>query len=319
MQSKQRPKTHTTLTLLPDEAFFSHFIRQTLFFGAKNSESETHTSAYEAANRSQTSSRLRTTNAPWTSVDSIPSIMINLRYFSPFQTRANIQIAMNALRTPTKSSYAILNRIFFDSATSKLQLRACSQCISDDKEKYGTAYWHLSHQYPGVAACLHHKCFLRERCGGIPLAWPLPQDCKFTPERMLEASSSISLTTQLQLTQASVDLTNLSFEEQFEPSVVRAIYHEQLCRYADPGEPFISAAKSLLEYVVTQSHRKPPILLPSSIKNATTFIDSLVWPSRLPHHPMHHLVLICWLFGSLDLFITTYKNFSTLYGDAYSR
>jgi hypothetical protein len=36
-------------------------------------------------------------------------------------------------------------------------LRFCSQCFEEDLQKYGEAYWHRTHQIPGVLVCLKHK------------------------------------------------------------------------------------------------------------------------------------------------------------------
>ncbi|RFP28742.1 TniQ family protein [Duganella sp. BJB476] len=34
--------------------------------------------------------------------------------------------------------------------------KACPECVENDLENFGVAYWHLVHQYPGVWVCLHH-------------------------------------------------------------------------------------------------------------------------------------------------------------------
>jgi len=36
-------------------------------------------------------------------------------------------------------------------------LRYCPECAKQDHNVYGTAYWHLDHQYPGACICVHHR------------------------------------------------------------------------------------------------------------------------------------------------------------------
>ena len=38
--------------------------------------------------------------------------------------------------------------------------RFCAACIKEDREKYGEAYWHRSHQIRNINLCPKHKCYL---------------------------------------------------------------------------------------------------------------------------------------------------------------
>lgn len=44
--------------------------------------------------------------------------------------------------------------------SDKQFLRFCSQCFEEDLQKYGEAYWHRTHQIPGVLVCLEHEKLL---------------------------------------------------------------------------------------------------------------------------------------------------------------
>ncbi|PLX85588.1 MAG: hypothetical protein C0617_03575 [Desulfuromonas sp.] len=41
-------------------------------------------------------------------------------------------------------------------------LRCCPECVDEDRVECGEAYWHRSHQFPGVAVCHKHKVPLLE-------------------------------------------------------------------------------------------------------------------------------------------------------------
>jgi hypothetical protein len=43
--------------------------------------------------------------------------------------------------------------------------RWCQHCVSEDIYKYGTSYWHLSHQLPTTTTCAKHQTTLNSKCG----------------------------------------------------------------------------------------------------------------------------------------------------------
>ena len=41
-------------------------------------------------------------------------------------------------------------------------LRYCPACVNRERSRFGEAYWHRSHQFPGVLICTEHKAWLEE-------------------------------------------------------------------------------------------------------------------------------------------------------------
>ena len=41
-------------------------------------------------------------------------------------------------------------------------LKACPDCLKEDRAKFGWTYWHIDHQYPGIWICSTHGQLLRE-------------------------------------------------------------------------------------------------------------------------------------------------------------
>lgn len=37
----------------------------------------------------------------------------------------------------------------------------CPECVREDREKYGEAYWHCAHQIQGIRICAKHRCILQ--------------------------------------------------------------------------------------------------------------------------------------------------------------
>ena len=81
---------------------------------------------------------------------------IGALYFR-FMPQAKIARAIEACdgRSHVRSRYPF----GWSSSTFERQhpLRFCSECYQVEPSKYGVAFWHLSHQLPGVLVCATHK------------------------------------------------------------------------------------------------------------------------------------------------------------------
>lgn len=45
--------------------------------------------------------------------------------------------------------------------TAKNLPKYCPQCVAEDRESYGAAYWHIDHQIPLMMLCPEHGCLLQ--------------------------------------------------------------------------------------------------------------------------------------------------------------
>lgn len=82
-------------------------------------------------------------------------------YYTAFQSDAMKSRAINYINNGGKPG-AI--HMFLGIAASTIKnwhyLRFCSSCVQQDREQYGEAYWHMSHQLPKVFYChLHQELF----------------------------------------------------------------------------------------------------------------------------------------------------------------
>lgn len=48
------------------------------------------------------------------------------------------------------------------SGLSEWKPRYCPQCVAEDRQNYGEAYWHMEHQIPLMTLCPQHGCRLRQ-------------------------------------------------------------------------------------------------------------------------------------------------------------
>ncbi|MCL6597493.1 MAG: TnsD family transposase [Alicyclobacillus macrosporangiidus] len=52
--------------------------------------------------------------------------------------------------------------VMASSVSSPTYLRYCTQCLEEDKRRFGEPYWHRSHQVAGVFVCPHHHIWLTD-------------------------------------------------------------------------------------------------------------------------------------------------------------
>lgn len=95
--------------------------------------------------------------------------------FRSFTDRTDALAAMRSPRLGALKSRLGLPASGFGAAC---YLKACPACVREDTARFGTAYWHLSHQLPGAWFCLDHHEWLRvssaDRARQGRFDWTLP-------------------------------------------------------------------------------------------------------------------------------------------------
>ena len=95
------------------------------------------------------------------SVFSFDDILLNhtlFKYFVRFYPLEDKQYLKKYL---SEAGSPQLTHLWRSYGRKKWQLRYCPDCVQDDNKKYGTSYYHLSHQIPIVNVCQKHKCKLK--------------------------------------------------------------------------------------------------------------------------------------------------------------
>lgn len=192
-------------------------------------------------------------------------------------------------------------------------LKACAECMQDDQKNFGTAYWHLSHQLPGVWICLAHKQPLMvasEKSNGIGrFLWLLPDQRVMTSVnngclhfRELEAAIRIS--------QVAEQLLSLPRGFHFDSRVLVKTYHVALSKQGllrNSGKlnnAEIGAAYSKftcdLSYIPDFSNAA------ENQNTSGALVLRLLRNPRSGTHPLRHILLICWLFDTWGVFWDAY-------------
>ncbi|SDD72671.1 TnsD family Tn7-like transposition protein [Sporomusa acidovorans] len=199
----------------------------------------------------------------------------------------------------------------------KKSLQFCPECMKADIESYGEPYWHRIHQAPGVLICPWHEIVLRNTCPmcGIPI---LSQGMQYA---CLDAccvnGHDLSLSEPKVNNIAKKTLEHLiSYAHEvykllltdccYEPQAISQRYIIKLRELGfvglkghliNPG----NFTASFIEYFGNEFLN----LLESHVDtNITSWLRIMIWRDgyKRLYHPLRHLLLIKYLFGSLESF-----------------
>ncbi|PKH04766.1 TnsD family Tn7-like transposition protein [Moritella sp. Urea-trap-13] len=174
-------------------------------------------------------------------------------------------------------------------------LNYCPRCVEEDVEQYGIAYWHVSHQIPGVLSCVKHKLQLKGlhklRRGMIkPPQYVVKYD-------FIDASSEA-----LKLARLSLKILSRK-KPLFEGYRMSLIYRTRL---REMGMASTSFNVHQTELRAALEEYWQPILTDETIAIIFDLGDKRTYPacmfyhSAAHHHPLKHILMIGMLFHSIE-------------------
>jgi hypothetical protein len=228
-------------------------------------------------------------------------------YHRPFiDPERNLKVTKILLEGKGKRLKALLGRVAnrFGAGT---HLRSCACCVDEDHTLYGMPYWHRSHQLPGVTTCHRHQTILLAR-EHIPaqidkqrFLFPKLEAPSWTNQRKASAQqirfahiSNALLNSSLSTLDATIR-NRLYIKKIFEigcSNKVRVNYNE-----------FSSLLRQHYNDFECFEHRER---LLATEKTPLAWIQPLLSRPGRACHPICHLILIDFLFGSLHDFLETF-------------
>ena len=255
------------------------------------------------------------TNALLGEVDSIARERTLLNFYAAF---APPDETANAVACMSGASVAHL-KLRLGILTSRFRanhpLKACPQCMEQDLRETGWAYWHLKHQFPGVWMCTAHQQPLLQsalKANGVErFQWLLPRlaDLHSASAKSPETASCSLLLSLAQL------IEHLVQSGAFQPLLLRDLY--EVYREEFRARGWIAGAASLrIGQIATAflNYCEPLRCVPEFASLAqdeegmATQLGRLLRPSRSGTHPLRHLLLIHWLFGTAQQFDLAMKS-----------
>jgi hypothetical protein len=315
MDTNRRPDTY--LNWLEDECFFSLCSRQHIFW-TNSSPQETLASLFECPIDTYSHDFPRNLNSlnknaisVWGSAQEIIDEHTIAPTFFPFQSLEHMTALKEAMKGeslgPIKYKIGLITGRF----GGEHPLKACSECIISDRRTYGVAYWHLSQQLPGVTICPIHNCFLREskenRQWSKAFSWSIPSESILIESGPLAFNDDVFEAFKI-VSDAATKLGKLGDRTRYEPEPVAQVYSAAMVRLGKSGREKNAAAQSFAHYCSMLRKHPQFSSLPDSVMCAIAFTSQMSRKPRGYCHPLKHLVLISWLFGSIELFISAYEH-----------
>lgn len=310
-------KSNTYLNWLEDECFFSVCSRQHIFWGGSHPQ-ETLQSIFECDVEyynhdfpRNLGSLNKNAIAAWGKSDAIIEEHTIAPMFFPFQSTEHVNAHKEVMKGrnlgPIKYKLGLITGRF----GGEHPLKACTKCILDDRNTCGVAYWHLTHQLPGVTICPLHHCLLKESTENRQ--WSRAFNLCIPSESILiEPKSSPldddTLSTLRNVSNAAVKLRALGSTARFEKELVAQVYERELARVGTSRRNKEAAARNFVHHCMTLRKHAQFSSLPASYVCALAFISQMTRKPRGYYHPLKHVVLISWLFGGVEAFVTAYAD-----------
>ena len=240
-----------------------------------------------------------------------------LAYYAPFISPEELKNAIACMAGDSVAHLKLRLGILTSRFRANHPLKSCEACMAKDRSAFGWAYWHVEHQYPGVWICSRHDQQLMEstlKATGVGrFQWHLPAVEYFrqwpveTRQALLDGKVALQ-----SLSRQVIDLTASSPSRSFDASRLHEVYRAEFVRreWVTQGGslrmPVIAA--SFLDHV--KQLRAIPELeaLPTTAEEAESQLGRLLRPPRSGTHPMRHMVLINWLFGSAEAFWQAHES-----------
>lgn len=234
-------------------------------------------------------------------------------FFAPFLPPGRIQHAITAMIS--NGGRGIHNTIGVTASKVKAPkfLRFCPQCFVEDEQTFGEAYWHRVHQIPGIAVCPLHVTPLQDSLAPIHDINPhnyhacTSEVCLIKPNAVVYSQKAMQELSQLSKDVAWVMNTKLTSRELswFKERYVEALIQKG---FATPkGRVFQNDfLLDFSNYYSDECLRQAQSLIKS---NGTNWLSNIVRYPRKAFHPIRHLLVIRYLFGSVERFFTSTKPY----------
>lgn len=241
---------------------------------------------------------------PFATIDQLLEEGTLLAYHRPFLSEANSsQVRHRLLHGDGKGLKTLMGRVA-NRFGANPALRSCPCCLADSWSRHGSMYWIRRHQLPGVNCCTIHGVVLQitplqARTHRQRLLLPTP-----TPETQLVARADPR---QLRFAQLSQDLVEASLPV-IAPSRRAATYQEAalvLGLSTRRGKVDFTALACALRRCFNdfQGFEHQARLL-ATTENPLGWLRPLIEKPQRSLHPICHLLLIDFLFGSVAAFET---------------
>ncbi|MBB5206363.1 transposase [Inhella inkyongensis] len=239
-----------------------------------------------------------------------------LKFYAPFLTPSDIASAVTSMSSPSVSGLKFRLGLLTSRFRAHHPLKACEECMAKDAHDHGWVPWRLVHQFPGVWTCVFHGAPLLEcsvKANGVErFMWQLPsrQSLALRPAAGYAAREARSRLARLihELVQAGQSA------EWLRAGAVQTTLRSRMCEqgWITPNGHLrlAPASRGFAAHLAALSDLPDLAGLNVSEELAYAWIGRMARPLRSGAHPLRQLLLIDWLFQSVDDFVHTHTRAS---------
>ncbi|MEZ9140520.1 MULTISPECIES: TnsD family Tn7-like transposition protein [unclassified Shewanella] len=223
-------------------------------------------------------------------VNDIINQMTPYHYFAPFLDAATRVSLFKCLETGCTSSLQSSLGMVANRITPGPFLYCCCDCIAEDTDKCGFPYWHVEHQLTGVYVCSkHHKLLhpVYRETRKVPI---LPES-KSEPESRLQDDKLANLISTELTSHVSLNTDNILLAYKAKLDVMGFVTRCGRLRMK-------LLRQALKDYL---NKLTPGLLICEFLKKQLVnnrYPECLFYAPNASHHPIKHLIMIDYLFGS---------------------
>ncbi|RTL27407.1 MAG: hypothetical protein EKK47_18680 [Burkholderiales bacterium] len=242
-----------------------------------------------------------------------------LAYYAPFISTQVIDAAVASMASDSVAHLKLKLGILTSRFRANHPLKSCPQCIREDVERHGWAYWHAPHQFPGVWVCPAHERWLQvsslKSTGVGRFHWVLPSQSRPRPQEHgagLVANESIEMA--LSFARLVVDVTSNIDAGTYTASLLEGAYRRRLSefgwigeggrfRWSDISESYCRHVRTLVGCadIPDDMHDRERVAVQ---------LGRMLRGSRSGTHPLRHYLIIHWLFADFNTFTSSVEALS---------
>ena len=245
------------------------------------------------------------------SVDEIIKQHTLLPFYIPFLSRQREQDSLKAMLLNGGRGIHNITGIIASTVKPPKFLRFCQQCFKEDENKYGESYWHRVHQVPGIITCPIHKEPVRDSSVAVH---------SINPNEYLACTEEIC---HLGVGVIPYAAQFLTIANGYSEDVAWLLESGQACRglewyreqylallmrknLATPsGRVFQRELASDFNSFYLPEYLR--LVQSSILPSDTSWLSSIVRKPRKAIHPLRHLLMIRYLYGSVASFFSDMK------------
>lgn len=224
-------------------------------------------------------------------------------YFSVFANGSAIRRALTALLNGESSvAYKALG-LLASRLADEAYLKYCPVCATQQKVAYGETYWRREHQLPMVNVCVEHHCKL------IQVSRKRKQ--LLFPESDKPSNYDIDVV-EMKLAEIS---TGLLSSGHFETAKLLRGYAARLFARGLATTKSVHHGRwfnEMFEYFSLLRAHDDRVAQLFSKQSEHGFPANVFYSDKSSHHPIKHVLIICFLFEHFGDFVVNYSNASTI-------